>query len=1241
MFLLLPFITLITFFKSIYSIKDEYISSCHYNLKTFQNYTLRATSVSNETYCDCLPSDLINITNNTYNEIIICVLKCWKNNSTNFIHFANNFRGIINIFDNLVLGKMGKLILNITKKIVNNDSMIIQLSNILNSTNFSDLMIELVNNSRTWKNISQDIAYDFLARLLSINGFNDLFHRLYKNARDDILVFAQEFFLRYYPEIGNVFVEVRKRFPDILDDILIFIFDIIKHHKNKNRVFDLISDFLVEHYDRYDDIKDLMLDDKMNILYDLLIYIDDPFLKYAKKLILGNKKTLETFLDIMRNETSLKLGAEILKNIDNFNFLKEVMPTFLSQIVELNSSYVDTLTEFFFDLMFNVTDKKNDLSILTFSALQMFIENIFKELDYDNYNITDDCLELFKYTYFNTSLNDKSLFFLYFQKYIFDSSRNKGNFLPFDNCMDISYNINIETNYNYNISPAFIIGIYDEVKQKDENKNSSFYFKYNYLKGYCFPFGYKNKTQLNNKIPMCSDEDYERISEVIYHFYSNMSDIKIKAFSINKSNKTPSALHNFYGVLGFLALGFPILIYIFLLISRKIISNKQATINEIDDQNKNLKIKKNDLVEANIKTKKKKIIFPKWYKYLNEFFNIINNGKELFNFSFNNTNYNNIKGMTYIKGIIGIFSILTVIGQTFIALLNLPTKNYGIWDYYLMMSSPFYFILYIGYRYCPRILFSCSGYSLIYKYLCYIEQEQELYFLKFMFLQSYKYILLIFIIIIIKYPFYYIVFLTRQDKRPTWEIFKYFMDTEDNFIRRFFTFLIYLVEKVSSMKQNLIFYFYIPINEVLFFIFGTGLISLGYKFKLRIDIIIFVLVLLIYALKILLYFLYQNKGSKIYTTIDYYLFDYGLNLIHPLFNLSFFLIGMFFGLINYSIQKGITDLRNKDTNYENIFFLSETKDVDDGEEKNQEIKKMLTFSSEETNSNNGDLNIDNVSKTDESLIKLSKSNNKLYKNFIDSEKKNKKTRTNDINDINKNDNENLEKLISGQNEKTQKKKEYSEKIKQMPFLIWPIKFSNFHKRNKNKWIINIIIILAFLLLLFFISAQYIYTNRLIDEDSEQKLQELSFRKIIPKPALNIIFLLDIEIAIFIIQWINFILYFKEFGIIRNFFNHIYWSFFVKSYFTFNLSSATIILLFFYISETSIKFNFTNIILYAFIDLTMILICTIVVYSCFELSFKKIFKFFLKGKEAFNNEEDDDEYEEEENNENEEEKHLKD
>ena len=596
--------------------------------------------------------------------------------------------------------------------------------------------------------------------------------------------------------------------------------------------------------------------------------------------------------------------------------------------------------------------------------------------------------------------------------------------------------------------------------------------------------------------------------------------------------------------------------------------------------------------------------------------------------------------MTYIKGIVGIFLILTVFGQTFIALLNLPAKGYGIWDYYRVMSNLLYFILFIGYRYSPRILFSCSGYILIYKYLCYIEQEQNLYFLKFLFLQSYRYLLLILFLIFIRYPLYYMIFLLRQTKRPTWEVFKYFIDKEENLLIRFFTFLFSLKESDKSMKQNLIFYYYIPINEVFFFIFGTALISLGYKFKLRIDIIIFILILLLYVLKILLYIIYKNEETKIFTTTDYYLFDYGLNLINPLFNLSYFLIGIFFGLINYSIQKGITDLEEKN-NYQNVFLLADAKTTDDDEE-SQTMKERSTFTPQETNIDKIELNVNNINKTDELLLEKSKYNNKLFGDF-NSVKKNKNKKINVINDINSDSNENFEKYIDVESEIGSKKIEYSERIKLMPFLIWPILFSNFHKKNKNKMILNIIIILSFFVLLFFIFAQslFIHANLKKNIFDKKLVEELSFRKIIYEIALNIIFLLDIEIAIFIIQWINFILYFKEVGIIKNFLNHVYWSFFVKSYFSFSLISVTVILFLFFLTETAIKFNFGNIFLYAFIDIILTILLTIAFFSCFELPFKKIFKYLLKGEESLINKEDNEEYEGEENNEKEEEKHLKD
>jgi hypothetical protein len=36
-----------------------------------------------------------------------------------------------------------------------------------------------------------------------------------------------------------------------------------------------------------------------------------------------------------------------------------------------------------------------------------------------------------------------------------------------------------------------------------------------------------------------------------------------------------------------------------------------------------------------------KDIAPKWFRFLNAYFNLINNGSELFDFSLNQTNFNN------------------------------------------------------------------------------------------------------------------------------------------------------------------------------------------------------------------------------------------------------------------------------------------------------------------------------------------------------------------------------------------------------------------------------------------------------------------------------------------------------------------------------------------------------------------------------------------------------------------------
>jgi hypothetical protein len=94
--------------------------------------------------------------------------------------------------------------------------------------------------------------------------------------------------------------------------------------------------------------------------------------------------------------------------------------------------------------------------------------------------------------------------------------------------------------------------------------------------------------------------------------------------------------------------------------------------------------------------------------------------------------------------------------------------------------------------------------------------------------------------------------------------------------------------------------------------------SIGYTCKLRFDFFIIFLALSLYIGKIIFYYYIKGNNTYFYTTLYYYLFDFGIVMTNPLFNLSYFLIGMYFGLINYSIRKGIIDINENSKIYNQI-----------------------------------------------------------------------------------------------------------------------------------------------------------------------------------------------------------------------------------------------------------------------------------------------------------------------------------
>ena len=87
--------------------------------------------------------------------------------------------------------------------------------------------------------------------------------------------------------------------------------------------------------------------------------------------------------------------------------------------------------------------------------------------------------------------------------------------------------------------------------------------------------------------------------------------------------------------------------------------------------------------------------------------------------------------------------ILNICGLTFLIVESSLTKILGSYQFYESIYNPLYIIAFIGLRYSPRIIFSCNGYTLIYKFLNFIERDSNFYFFKFLILQSYKFILFI------------------------------------------------------------------------------------------------------------------------------------------------------------------------------------------------------------------------------------------------------------------------------------------------------------------------------------------------------------------------------------------------------------------------------------------------------------------------------------------------------------------
>ena len=525
-----------------------------------------------------------------------------------------------------------------------------------------------------------------LKEVLHFPRFRDLFNRIYERYKDFVFDIIALFPHKYHKmdTIVPVLLELKDfilKYKDILFELLC---KITSHFNENKRIIEDLEDFVINNCTNtsfLDDMNLLLVNKTLVNLLSHLIRFDKEESNAIFKIVISNEQLMKFSIGFLKKKDLVVRFVNILFNLNNTKYINENVPNFMKDTIGDDIKVRKMIVKVFQNITRNIVTEQ-DLK----GFMNKLLSGIFKRLieeGHENFNISDKCFGLLTHTYFNPPTNDKFRFY-YTKKLLIDSTKSKNDFLTYENCLNGYENSSYSTSYKnkYKIIPIYVVGkIIDRVNQS-KLKNSIYYEKYNYMMSYCFPQG-SNKTTGEY---LCSNEDYGSLIKIFNSLSNNVFNATIKVFNITEDDiKDKSKPFTYFSLIVIIS-AIPLFIWIFLILYKNIkLSNPKEK--EINNDLKSEKKNKNKIINKEYEIEKKEFsyikIAPKWFRHLNEYFNLAKNGSELFNFTLNQTNFNDFNGITYIKGILGISMILNIFGLTFLIVANLLTKKLGSYELYI------------------------------------------------------------------------------------------------------------------------------------------------------------------------------------------------------------------------------------------------------------------------------------------------------------------------------------------------------------------------------------------------------------------------------------------------------------------------------------------------------------------------------------------------------------------------------
>ena len=521
-----------------------------------------------------------------------------------------------------------------------------------------------------------------------------------------------------------------------------------------------------------------------------------------------------------------------------------------------------------------------------------------KQFNLSELNLSKECL--FKEKYYP----DLNKTYLYYKKLALDSSKSLNDISTYDECMNNRHKIqNNTSNFSY-------VLIYID---KRFTKKLNLSYEHTYLLAMCM---------VNNI--NCKKDDYKKLFLFFYNKYlENLTqEDRISIFFLDKT--TDIFKYNFisFEQIPFYIISVYIIFYFFKKFIFKFFKIFFCCCLTKDKE------KKNDIKEKKNKEKKVKCL-----KIIQNIFSFSKNF-EIFLSKETEDNIYNDDGINYIKGIKGISMLLYLFGVLYFNLYNSPLTQKTKESFTKSLKSPLSFLFFFGLKYSPRILLSCSGFNLFYKFICYLDEQcdennktekkdkvenkdsDDIISCKMLFSfilhQLYKYVYFILITSFFIFSFFTLyVFIFKEN--PMWEIFYclFLKDEKKKNLKYDFILFILGLKPIFLLYEDsmeyILNYFWLIQCEIIFFLLTTFILFFIHKYQFNLNRIFIIILLIIELLiKILLVFFSEFLYTKeLYPSFIYSNINYGFTFKSSLLNYPYFLIGVIFSALNYSIQKSL------------------------------------------------------------------------------------------------------------------------------------------------------------------------------------------------------------------------------------------------------------------------------------------------------------------------------------------------